>query len=1252
MRLLVDLFACQTMSRFRGIGRYTLSLTREMANLRGMNDMFVLADNLYEKSFEELRQDFVRKLSVGAFLPYNHPPVKYDKPENVKLTGQIAATLVRQAYLTVSPDIVLTPSPFEGWLEQGIVPSPGDLNYSYAQAAILYDLIPFVFKENYLEQDLNYKQWYLERLNNLHKYDILLSISEATRQDAIKILGINPDKVINISGAAGSQFHRLDLTYDEKRSFLGHYGIHRPFILYIGEGDFRKNRDGALRAYAQLPRHIIESHQFVTSHSGDKTTLYNNLLSLGFVKDDVVVLGHLADEDLVKLYNLCKLFFFPSLYEGFGLPILEAMACGAPVITSNNSSLPEVVGRQDVLFDASNPQAMVEALHRALTNPAFLKDLADYGPKQADQFSWSDTAQRAWDAIEAVQETKKQFNHVMKLSSSMNAQPRMRIAYISPLPPQKSGIADYSAELLPHLVKHFDIDLFVQTDAKISDPFLHDNFRIFTWDKLLERRDDYATVVYQMGNSPFHTHMIELLREMPGVVVLHDFFLNNLAYAEEYILGKRGVFLRSINSSHGLRGMIDLVKFGVDFARLKWPVNWTTIKYAQELVVHSGYQNELIRQFYNPGWQPKPTIINPLRGTVPPIPLSTQKNIKREFGLDPDVFLFCSFGFLDPTKLNHLTLEAFAAMQANINKKVALVFVGELSHEEYSKELLELTENLGLKMHVKITGFVSRDDYDKYLSSADAAIQLRTNSRGETSAAVLDCLSRGIPVVVNSHGTLNDYSADDVLKLPDPPSINDLCQAMKTLIADDLSRMALARRGQEYITRMHNPEVVAAAYASVIHRAANMDERLLFVPIVNAALKKKKLDDLILKTAAKHAAANSSLRCHPRILLDVTDIAGEDWGGGIQRVVRSLVRELLTTTDQSVHIELIRADKGQISYAYRFAEMLLDLPQQSLGIEEIIDIWPGDILFMLDATWINYEQFLPVFEKVRKRGGKIMTMVYDLIPIRFPDSCAQVVKDAFEPWLRSAIKQSDHLVCISQSVADDLVEYVSEKDIRINRTLDVSFIHLGANIRNDSKNNNIRAEVHEVSGHLASLFLMIGTLEPRKGHAFTLDAFERLWSQGYNFRLCFAGKTGWDIEEVENRIRNHAELGKRLFFIEKPSDAEINYLYSAATALVTASKAEGFGLPIVEAALHHVPTIASDLPVFHEVGKTGALYFSLQSPAELANCVIAMSKLSIQERLKMADKVDILTWKESAEWLLKIVGGEQVHCRFSRLENF
>jgi len=628
MKLLTDLFACQTDSRFRGIGRYTLSLTRAMARLRGSSEMIVLADALYPESLETLRQDFLRFLPLGAFLPYYHVPLKYDSMQPIRSHTEIAATLVRQAYQAVSPDVVFTPSPFEGWRERGVVPTPESRYSTYHQVAILYDLIPYIFREQYLKTNPGYKKWYLEKLNNLPKYDLLLAISEATRQDAINNLGIEPDRVVNISGAASSQFRKLVLTDDEKQAFLNRFGISRPFVLYIAGGDFRKNREGALLAYAQLPHHIIEDHQLVFSYSDDRASFKKTLRSWGFAKNDVVVLSYITDEDLIMLYNLCKLFFFPSLYEGFGLPVLEAMACGAPVIASNNSSLPEVVGRPDALFDASRPQEVTQYLHHALTYTSFTKELAAYGLEHATRFSWENSAKHAWDAIESMQKEKERAKSRGTFSIPAN-QPRMRIAYVSPFPPQKSGIADYSAELLPHLMNYFDIDLFVQPDVKISDPFLRDNFRVYTWDTLLERRDGYATVVYQVGNSPLHSPMTDLLREMPGVVVLHDFFLNNIPFTEESIFGKKRAFLHEINNSHGLRGVIEYIKYGIGAARFKWPINWRAVKYAQELIVHFEYKNDLTQQFYAFGWKPRPTMVGLFGNNDPQTLTSTHKNIEK-----------------------------------------------------------------------------------------------------------------------------------------------------------------------------------------------------------------------------------------------------------------------------------------------------------------------------------------------------------------------------------------------------------------------------------------------------------------------------------------------------------------------------------------------------------------------------------------------------------------------------------------------
>ena len=126
---------------------------------------------------------------------------------------QLAATLICQARQAVSPDLVLTPSLFEGSGDSQICGSvsSGKEDKSYKQAAILYDLIPYIFLNSYLDKNPNYSNWYLERFNSLKNFDLLLAISEATRQDAIRLLDLSPEKVVNISSAVGNQFHKLDL---------------------------------------------------------------------------------------------------------------------------------------------------------------------------------------------------------------------------------------------------------------------------------------------------------------------------------------------------------------------------------------------------------------------------------------------------------------------------------------------------------------------------------------------------------------------------------------------------------------------------------------------------------------------------------------------------------------------------------------------------------------------------------------------------------------------------------------------------------------------------------------------------------------------------------------------------------------------------------------------------------------------------------------------------------------------------------
>jgi hypothetical protein len=188
---------------------------------------------------------------------------------------------------------------------------------------------------------------------------------------------------------------------------LRRYGILRKFLMYTASFDARKNQTGLVSAFAQLPSHLRKEYQlvFVGNGSADAVLkLRQSAEDLGLGRDEVLILGHVTDQDLVALYNLCHLFVLPSLSEGFGLPALEAMSCGTATIGSNLTSIPEVIGWSDAMFDPTNPASIAKIIYRALTDDGFLQALRDRGLEQAKKFSWKMSAERALDAFEAHHE--------------------------------------------------------------------------------------------------------------------------------------------------------------------------------------------------------------------------------------------------------------------------------------------------------------------------------------------------------------------------------------------------------------------------------------------------------------------------------------------------------------------------------------------------------------------------------------------------------------------------------------------------------------------------------------------------------------------------------------------------------------------------------------------------------------------------------------------------------------------------------
>ena len=168
-------------------------------------------------------------------------------------------------------------------------------------------------------------------------------------------------------------------------------------------------------------------------------------------------------------------------------------------------------------------------------------------------------------------------------------------------------------------------------------------------------------------------------------------------------------------------------------------------------------------------------------------------------------------------------------------------------------------------------------------------------------------------------------------------------------------------------------------------------------------------------------------------------------------------------------------------------------------------------------------------------------------------------------------------------------------------------------------------------------FLMVGTLEPRKGHLDVLDAFESLWLGGTDINLILVGKKGWMVDSLVDRLSTHPEFRHRLFWLEGISDEYLNQIYGSSACLIAASYGEGFGLPLIEAAQHHLPIIARDIPVFREAAGDHAYYFASQHASDLALDIQEWLHLYHADRHPKSDDLPWVTWKQSAAKLLDII---------------
>lgn len=837
MRIVIDMQGAQTESRFRGIGRYSLALAQGIVRNRGEHEVFLVLNGMLNDSIENIRAAFADLLPQSHIrVWYAEGPVSDRDPAN-KPRREVAE-LIRQACIDdLQPDVVHVTSAVEGYIDDAAIGSPV-LDKRALVSATLYDLIPLVSAKQYLDPNPGYKKHYLEKVEAFKHYDLLLSISEFARDEALSFLPLDEANIVNVSTAADDVFRPLSLSLDERATVEKKFALHDKFVLYSGGADDRKNLPQLIKAFANIKAELgdiqlVFAGKMPEYHINSYKTLAR---AQGLGNSDLVFTGYITDEELVALYSLCRLYVFPSWHEGFGLPPLEAMKCGAPVIGANTSSVPEVIGWDEAMFDPFDISAIAKKLRQALVDDQFRAALAAHGLERAKEFSWDRSGKAAVTAFEAA-----------------------------------------------------------------------------------------------LSNL-----------EKPAVA--------------------------------GLQQTGD-------------------------------------------------------------------------------------------------------ATQALVN---ALVATGHLG-----------------------------------------------------SGAV------------------------------------------------NVSRLA------------------------------------------------KAIDYSIQGEASK-----------PTLFVDISELCKHDGKSGIQRVVRSILLEWLTTPPAEYSVRPVYTKAGEPFYRYaaKFTTLFLGKDASEADEDEAISYRAGDVYLCLDLLMDVLPHKKSYLDAMRAHGVSVYTIVYDLLILQMPHCFVDSLQYHYKNWL-SAVVEYDGALCISQAVADELEEWLESNGPQRLKPFKIGAFHLGADIDQSAPSKGFPENPSLRIESLSDFpnFLMVGTLEPRKGHKQVLDAFELVWNAGVDANLIIVGKHGWLVDELAERIMSHSELGKRLLWLDGISDEYLEYVYNNSQCLIAASEGEGFGLPLIEAAQYNLPIIARDLPVFREVAGVHAHYFSGTSAQGLADEIVSWLELYARAEHPTSVEMPWLTWKQSAQQLMSQV---------------
>jgi glycosyltransferase involved in cell wall biosynthesis len=779
-----------------GIGRYTRSVISSLLTQSIDLDLVKSAD----LQLHDMTRAWLRERELGRLVK----EVAFNRNADVKSRCLEYGTAIAEFVEQNRDDVFHVTSPVT---EDAVFPA----NSRIPLVSTMHDMIPVTM--NYhprVYSDEVYSD-YLLKLTLMRRYSRrIVAVSNHTKNDLVSILEILPSRISTI-------YPSLELFIEDHSSAdFGHIAhrlnLDKKYILYVGGLDPRKNVESLICAYAKLPKEIRDDHCLLlgAERPADMRGRVDEPMPSMEIQDNVIFAGYIPTDELALLYKRAELLVVPSYYEGFSFPIVEALHFGLPIAASNASSLPEVAGEAAVYFDPRNCNQMANAIRRLLTLKSERQRVIDAGRNRVRHFN----------ETRAGQELVSTYDNLARPPRNPSGR-RLRIAYVSPMPPAKTGIASYSRDLLPHLMKYFDIDAYCQ-ETWATPNSNRPSLPLREYARLAR---DYNLTIYQMGNSPFHDAIYGLMMNHPGITFLHDNNLHDFIYHRALVRRKNPfsyeIELAAQYGTEGLRLARIVESAGLSSATACSKPLYFITALSSEMLVLTG--DNVPNEFSNIWNVPVKSI--PLGVETGAISSEAERErIRRDYDVPGKAFVILTAGFIEPLGLRDRRIDVcLNAFKKLVSKHEDCMYIVAGLTRQARQDLQELVKSLGLEDSVMMFEDSSEATFRALNQLSDLRLQLRYPCVSFTSGSILNSLALGKPVITSDVEEFEELPSSCVWKVkPEEPYETELLyRFLDRLFCDRELRSRMRQNAFDYC-KQRSWEQIAKRIHDVVTELLNL----------------------------------------------------------------------------------------------------------------------------------------------------------------------------------------------------------------------------------------------------------------------------------------------------------------------------------------------------------------------------------------------------------------------------------------------